>query len=64
MGYLKKGGRLVYSTCTLNPDENERVTNAFLKENEHFHRAKGFPVTVFPIDGYEDGFFYDLLIKD
>ena len=62
--YLKNGGRIVYSTCTLNPDENERVTDAFLRENEGFHRAEGYPVTVFPMDGYEDGFFYDLLIKD
>lgn len=62
--YLRSGGRIVYSTCTLNPEENERVTDAFLRENEGFHRAEGFPVTVFPINGYEDGFFYDLLIKD
>ena len=62
--YLKKGGRLVYSICTLNPKENERVTEEFLQENTDFHRAKGYPVTVFPFDGYEDGFFYDLLIKD
>lgn len=62
--YLKNGGRLVYSTCTLNPDENERVTEDFLQEHTDFHRAEGYPVTVFPFDGYEDGFFYDLLIKD
>ncbi len=62
--YLKKGGRLVYSTCTLNPEENERVTEEFLQEHTDFHRAEGYPVTVFPFDGYEDGFFYDLLIKD
>ncbi len=62
--YLKNGGRLVYSTCTLNPDENERVTKDFLQEHTDFHRAEGYPVTVFPFDGYEDGFFYDLLIKD
>ena len=29
--YLKAGGRLVYSTCTLLPEENERVVEAFLR---------------------------------
>lgn len=63
-GYLKKGGRMVYSTCTLNPEENERVTEAFLKEHSEFHRAEGFPKTAFPSEYSDDGFFYDLLIKD
>ena len=31
-GYVKPGGRLVYSTCTLNPAENERQIEAFLRE--------------------------------
>lgn len=62
-GYLKKGGRLLYSTCTLNPLENEGITNAFLEENRNFHR-EGSPTTAFPSDLWEDGFFYDILIKD
>ncbi len=61
--YLKKGGRLLYSTCTLNPHENEMVTDAFLKENEGYKR-QGSPVTVFAEEGYEDGFFYDIIIKE
>lgn len=32
---LKPGGRLVYSTCTYAPEENERVINTLLKENEN-----------------------------
>lgn len=34
--YLKKGGRLVYSTCTVNPDENEIQINRFLQNHKDF----------------------------
>ena len=34
--HLKKGGTLVYSTCTLNPKENKEVVEAFLAENADF----------------------------
>ena len=34
--YLKVGGVLVYSTCTLTVDENERVVDNFLRENSRF----------------------------
>lgn len=36
--YVKDGGVLVYSTCTILPQENEQVTNAFLKEHPEFVR--------------------------
>lgn len=39
--YLKNGGRLVYSTCSLNPAENEEVCRKFLKEHKN---AKVVPV--------------------
>ncbi len=38
--YLKPGGRLVYSTCTLNPAENDRVCDRFLEEHQDFVKAE------------------------
>ena len=34
--YLKKGGVLIYSTCTLVRGENEGVVEAFLADNSTF----------------------------
>lgn len=34
--YVKEGGILVYSTCTINPDENENMVNKFLEQNKNF----------------------------
>ena len=39
--YVRPGGTLVYSTCTILPEENERVTDAFLAEHSDFSR-EGF----------------------
>lgn len=33
---LKKGGTIVYSTCTIDKDENEQVVKQFLKEHDDF----------------------------
>lgn len=38
--YLKVGGRMVYSTCTLFKEENEDVVNDFLAKNESFALEK------------------------
>lgn len=35
-GALKSGGILVYSTCTVAPEENERVVDAFLQSHPDF----------------------------
>jgi len=34
--YVKKGGTLIYSTCSINPNENRKVCDWFLKENNDF----------------------------
>jgi 16S rRNA (cytosine967-C5)-methyltransferase len=40
--YLKPGGILVYSTCTINKDENENLIDEFLTENNNFVLEKTF----------------------
>ena len=35
-GYLKSGGRMVYSTCTLTPEENQYIISKFIESNPEF----------------------------
>ena len=52
---VKKGGTLIYSTCTVRKSENEKVVDRFLKANSDFSCEK--MQTLFPQDGGTDGFF-------
>ncbi|MBQ9901441.1 MAG: 16S rRNA (cytosine(967)-C(5))-methyltransferase RsmB [Clostridia bacterium] len=68
---VRKGGRLVYSTCTLNPAENHAVIGKFLDEHGEFEPCPlslpdGIPraidepdwqITLFPHMMNTDGFF-------
>ncbi|MGN0528139.1 MAG: 16S rRNA (cytosine(967)-C(5))-methyltransferase RsmB [Eubacterium sp.] len=60
--YLKKGGRIIYSTCTLNKKENERVVSKFLDEHSNFSLIKD-NTTFITSDG-GDGFYYALMEKN
>lgn len=60
--YVKKGGRLIYSTCTLLKRENEDVVKKFLQENPDFKAVSVFEngensVTFMPPQYAGDGFF-------
>ena len=59
--YLKSGGVLMYSTCTLQKSENDAVIGRFLKEHTDFEpypfENGQYTRTLMPYDG-TDGFFY------
>lgn len=60
--YVKKGGTLLYSTCTINPYENERVVSDFLRKHTNFNLEKS--VQLLPnIDG-TDGFYICVMKKE
>lgn len=67
--YLRPGGRLVYSTCTLNPAENQRVAEAFVRERTDLVPDPLFPGesdcmrTFFPHKDGTDGFFVAAFMK-
>jgi 16S rRNA (cytosine967-C5)-methyltransferase len=73
---VRAGGTLVYSTCTISPDENERQVESFLARRDDFrlddlpelHRRYAHPkaekfVQVFPHRHGTDGFFIARLAR-
>ena len=65
--YVKAGGALLYSTCTVIPQENSDVVKAFLSENSMFYEEKEyfdipkieneFGITLLPHISGTDGFY-------
>jgi len=72
---VKGGGILLYSTCSVMPEENDGVVEAFLKAHPDFAPARspaGFPADVIDAKGFlrtfphrhgTDGFFGALLVR-
>lgn len=71
---VKRGGRLIYSTCSLEKQENEEVVEKFLSEhfefeklsptlNKSFLTKQGF-LRTFPSRDNIDGFFISVLKKN
>lgn len=71
--YIKVGGILVYSTCTLNPNENEKLVSEFLSLHPNFRpeefniatlgSSKKGMMTLYPEVVKSDGFFVAKLRK-
>ncbi len=76
---LKPGGEMVYSTCTINPGENEGVVEWFLKQHKDFslmpvqnqhimgkaaELLSGGMATFYPQQAGGDGFFIAKLKKE
>ena len=55
---LKKGGKMVYATCSILPSENGEQVRKFLSENTEFTLVK--EENIMPSDGY-DGFYMALI---
>ncbi len=59
--YVKAGGTLLYSTCTINRYENDRVVNDFLRKHSDFKEQER--IQLLPnVDG-TDGFFICVMIR-
>lgn len=75
-GAVRPGGRLLYATCSTEPEENEGVVDSFLARHEKFHLVRPqHPPGVerfldergmfrsFPSERLWDGFFAALMVR-
>lgn len=60
--YVKAGGTLAYYTCSINREENESITDVFLKNNKYFEYVNK-PETLYPHIEDSDGFYIAIMRK-
>lgn len=60
---LKKGGSLVYSTCTIDQEENEQLVRRFIEDFPEFTLVEEDMRQILPIDFGSDGFFMAKIIR-
>ncbi len=60
-GYVRRGGKLFYSTCTIRRTENEDMAERICRELG-FEKVKG-PEQLLPDEEGHDGFFYCVMTK-
>ncbi|MBQ8885532.1 MAG: methyltransferase domain-containing protein [Clostridia bacterium] len=71
--YVKKGGALYYSTCSVFRRENDEIVRAFLKQNPEFisvpvqsplpHEQKEFGLQFLPDEAFGAGFYVSKLLR-
>lgn len=61
-GYVKRGGSLVYSTCTISDAENRQVTASFLSSHKDFSMA--VERQLLPDQDCTDGFYICKMIRN
>lgn len=59
--YVKKSGRLVYSTCTLGKEENSSIIEGFIKNNTNFRIS--YQKEYYPNADNTDGFYVCVMDK-
>jgi 16S rRNA (cytosine967-C5)-methyltransferase len=60
---IRKGGTLVYSTCSLEPEENSELIKEFLKEHPRFELKNERELLPF-VDKVDGGYVARLRLKD
>ena len=61
-GYVRPGGRLIYSTCTLLGEENEQQVRAFMKRHDGFELEE--EMKLLPFEGGHEGFYAARMIRN
>lgn len=61
-GMLAPGGRLVYSTCSIEPEENRQIVEAFLRRHSDFRLAE--EAVLVPPESECDGAYAAALVRE